>query len=617
MIVLVSFPASGLAAEPFPGYPGVVREQALRVIGAASPVSSEAFAREVRTLRERMFDHGILSMNALPDLVFERAAKEGWKRQAYGALRETTRVAPLSVPLWAWLVREDVVRFTPDRFLSDLEGLAGAARAYAPALPGFAAWLLLLVSATACWFAAWASLSLLLRARTALTADVSRLFRAFPYPDVPAALLVWGCFVAPVLAGAGLGACAVFWIVVSAGYLRRGELVVAAMAILLLAGVFLSGSFLGSLERLAGGTRTGAWLGVEGYIPGAWPDTPPGGGPQLPGPRWEGMVRFGKARAEMQAGNLPAAERMWSELIREGQDTAAAYNNRGVVRARLGRVREALPDFEAAVERSPSGGPAHWNAYQLYLGAFRLEQAARIQSAAWAGIGKMPPYDFRAEEMTHGELVPSPLRADGILRNLPTAGEGWLREAERSPFRALFFRFLPGSWVPGFLAAGCVLAAAWVLLSRKIWLHCACRSCGTLTMVARTRETTDICNSCRAQVGGGVRGGEERERRILNIRLHRRYVRACSLLVPGSGALWAGRGLRVVAYGIALCTPLGALTVSLGARATSRGLIPDLLTLVAGVAVACAALVWAGGALWGWRSFERLQMQYNVAGEGT
>ena len=92
------------------GYPGAVREQALRVVEAASPDPTEAFALEVRTLRTRMFDYGILSLNALPDLVFDRAAKEGWKRKAYGPLREMTRVAPLSVPLWAWLVREDVLR---------------------------------------------------------------------------------------------------------------------------------------------------------------------------------------------------------------------------------------------------------------------------------------------------------------------------------------------------------------------------------------------------------------------------------------------------------------------------------------------------------------------------
>ncbi|HEX9191129.1 MAG TPA: tetratricopeptide repeat protein [Candidatus Deferrimicrobiaceae bacterium] len=564
-----------------------------------------------------MFDHGILSLNAIPDLVFERAVKEGWTRQAYGALRETTRVAPLSVPLWAWLILEDIVRFAPERFLPDVEGLAGAVRVFFPALPGCAAWMMLFLPAAAYWFAAWASISMLLRARRAMTADVSRLFRTLPYPEIPAALLVWCCFVVPVFAGAGLGACAVVWIAMSAGYLRRGERVIAVTAIILLAGAFLSGGALVSLDRLSGGTRTGAWLGVEGYIPGEWPHGPSGGGPPLPGSQWEGMVRIGKARAEMQAGNLQAAERMWSELIREGQDIAGSYNNRGVVRARLGRTGDALSDFEAAAGKSPSGGPAHWNAYQLYLGTFRLEQAARIQSAAWTSIGKMPPFDFRAEEMTHGELVPTPLRADGTWRSLFALREGWLREAKESPVHGLFFRPLPGGWIPAFLAAGCLWAVAWIPLSRKVWLHCACRSCGTLTMVARTRETTDICNSCRAQVGGGVRGGEERERRILTIRLHRRYVRACSILVPGSGALWAGKDLRAMAYGAALCTPLGVATVSLSTRAASHGLIAGLQTLAAGVAIACAALAWAGGAWWGWRSFDVLQMQYNVAGEGA
>src|SRR5512139_525472 len=607
MIALVSIPGPGSAAEPFPGYPEKVREQAMRVVETAAHAPTEAFAREVRSLRKVMFHHGILSLNAIPDLVFERAVREGWARRSSATLRETTRVAPLSVPLWAWLLRDDIVRFAPERFLSDAAGMAGAVRAFVPAFPGCAAWLVLLVSAAAYWFAAWASLSLLLRARGALTADVSRLFRTCSHPGIPAALLVWGCVVAPVLAGAGLGACVVFWIALSAGYLRRGELAIALTAILLLAGAFLAGGALGSLDRLAAGTRTGTWLGVEGYFPERWPDPPSAWGSPPAVPPWEGMERFGKARAEMQAGNLPAAERMWSELIRDGQDAAGSYNNRGIVRARLGRTRDALSDFEAAVERTPSGGPAHWNAYQLYLGTFRLEQANRIQSAAWASIGKMPPFDFRAEEMTHGELLPSPLRAEGSRRNLFTLPRGWVGGAGRSPIHILFFRHLPGAWIPPFLAAGCLWVAAWILLSRKVWLHCACRSCGALTMVARTRETTDICNSCRAQVGAGVRGGDERERRIQNIRLHRRYVQACSVLVPGSGALWAGKDLRAMAYGVALCAPLGALTVSLGALATSRGLISDLQTLVASGAVACVALVWAGGAWWGWCSFEVLQ----------
>src|SRR5512134_217874 len=254
MLVLVSIPASVPAAEPLPGYPGGVREQALRMVGAASPAPTEAFTQEVRSLRKLMFDHGILSLNAIPDLVFERAVKEGWTRQAYGALRETTRVAPLSVPLWAWLILEDIVRFAPERLLLDVEGLAGAVRVFFPALAGCAAWMMLFLPAAAYWFAAWASISMLLRARRALTADVSRLFRTLPFPEIPAALLVWCCFVVPVFAGAGLGACAVVWIAMSAGYLRRGERVIAVTAIILLAGAFLSGGALVSLDRLSGGT---------------------------------------------------------------------------------------------------------------------------------------------------------------------------------------------------------------------------------------------------------------------------------------------------------------------------------------------------------------------------
>src|SRR5512139_2295757 len=82
MIALVSIPTAGSAAGSFPGYPEKIREQAVRVVGAASSAPTEAFGREVRSLRKLMFDHGILSINAIPDLVFERAVKEGWTRQA-------------------------------------------------------------------------------------------------------------------------------------------------------------------------------------------------------------------------------------------------------------------------------------------------------------------------------------------------------------------------------------------------------------------------------------------------------------------------------------------------------------------------------------------------------
>jgi hypothetical protein len=327
------------------------------------------------------------------------------------------------------------------------------------------------------------------------------------------------------------------------------------------------------------------------------------------------MARFARARAEMEGGNLRKAEALWTGLIAEGGDFADAYNNRGIVRVRLGKKEEGLTDFEVAASLGPAGGRAQWNAYQLYLEEFRLAQAALIQPAAWAGIRGLVPFDYRAEEMTHGELVASPLRAGEVWGSLFTVREEWYREAPRSAFHALFFRPVPGEWVMAFLAAGLAWAALWKLLSRKLWMSSTCRSCGAGTLVVGSREATDICNACRAQVGKGVRGGEERELRGLSISLHRRYVRACSVLFPGAGALWAGKEFRTLLYGVLLSLSAGLFTVSWSAGRLAGGLIGDMQTDLWRATLGGVAVLWMAGAAWGWRSFESLQLHHNVAGE--
>ncbi|MCR4309527.1 MAG: hypothetical protein NUW14_05870 [Deltaproteobacteria bacterium] len=589
--------------------------QAVRVVEAAGPGKGEALEREVRALRRAMFDYAILSMNAVPDRIFDRAAREGWKRRSYESLRAVARVAPLSVPLWAWLAREDAVRFRLEEFLSDVNGLSGALRQYGPGLLGYVVWLVLFASASACWFAVWASLNLLLRARPALTSDVARLFKGLPRPEIFASGIVLAGFAAPIAFGVGIAAAAVFWIALSAAYLRRGELVMGGTAILLLVGVFLCGGFLGAMHPVAGKARQGGWLRGEGYYSRGGSDSEDAGQGLLTGPQWERMSRFAHARAEMQGGDLRVAESLWTGLIKEGGDLADAYNNRGIVRVRLGKAVEGLADFEAAAELRPAGGRAQWNAYQLYLQEFRLERASWIQPAAWAGIRSLVPFDYRAEEMTHGELVASPLRVGDVWRNLFTVREEGLREARRSAFLDLFFRPVPGKWVLAFLAAGGIWALLWKLLSRKIWMSSVCRSCGASTLVVGSREATDICNACRAQVGKGIRGGEERERRGLSILLHRRYVRACSVLFPGAGALWAGKELRTMLYGVLLSLSAGLFTVSWGAGRLAGGLIGDMQTDIWRAALGAVAVLWLFGAAWGWRSFETLQLVHNVAGE--
>jgi tetratricopeptide (TPR) repeat protein len=602
-------------ADLFPGYPEAVRLQAVRVVEAAGPGKGEALELEVRALRRAMFDHSILSINAIPDRIFDRAAGEGWKRRSYESLRAVTRVAPLSVPLWAWLAREDAVRIRLDEFLSDVGGLSGALRQYGPGLLGYAVWLVLFASASACWFAVWASLNLLLRAGPALTSDVARLFKGLPRPEIFASGIVLAVFAGPVVFGVGIATAAVFWIALSTAYLRRGELVIGGTAILLLVGVFLCGGFLEAIHPVAGKARQGGWLGGEGYY---YRDGSGSGDPGrglLAEPQWERMARYARARAEMQGGDLRVAESLLTGLIEEGGDLADAYNNRGIVRVRLGSPEKGLADFEAAVQRSPAGGRAQWNAYQLYLQEFRLEQAAGIQPVAWAGIRGLVPFDYRAEEMTHGELVASPLRVGDVWRNLFTVREEWFREARESAFHGLFFRPVPGGWIPAFLAVAWVWAAVWKLLSRKIWMSSVCRSCGAGTLVVGSREATDICNACRAQVGRGIRGGEERERRGLSISLHRRYVRACSVLIPGAGALWAGNEFRTMLYGILLSLSAGLFTVSWSVGGLAGGLVGDMQTDVCRAAAGSVAVLWLFGAAWGWRSFETLQLFHNIAGE--
>jgi hypothetical protein len=97
--------------------------------------------------------------------------------------------------------------------------------------------------------------------------------------------------------------------------------------------------------------------------------------------------------------------------------------------------------------------------------------------------------------------------------------------------------------------------------------------------------------------------------------MHRRYVKSASLLVPGSGALWAGKELRALVYGMALSMALGAVTSSLGGERAGAPLVSELQATVAVWATLLACALWAAGAAWGMRSFSVLQRFHNIAGE--
>jgi hypothetical protein len=200
LLVLLVFPRAADATGLFPGYPDAVRTQAERVVAIAGPGKETALAKEVRLLRIRMHGLGILSMNAIPDLLFERAVMEGWKKDSGPLLRAVREVAPFSVPMWAWLVKEDLLHLSLPELTQDLNGLSGSLERFAPALIGYSAWLISFLSAAGGWFIIWGSISLFLRARPSLESDFLRFLRV-PFRDYLAPVLAVLVFVVPLLAG--------------------------------------------------------------------------------------------------------------------------------------------------------------------------------------------------------------------------------------------------------------------------------------------------------------------------------------------------------------------------------------------------------------------------------
>lgn len=610
---LPAFLREAEAKDFFPGYPVVVSAQAERVVAAARPEKEADFAKEVRLLRIRMHEMGILSINALPDLIFERAVREGWKKEAAPVFRAMREVSPFSVPMWAWLVKDDLVSGNfPDLF-QDLYGLSGALRRFGPALLGYASWLISFLSAAGCWFALWGSVALFLRARPSLEGDLLRILKV-PYREYLAPVLVALVFLLPLLAGFGLAMTACIWLLLSVAYLRRGELIIMTGVVLVLVGLLLGGGILHSMKMFAVDPG-GGWLGGEGTLAVARKKGDAGGQGPLLGVTLSWMRRFEKARSEMQSGDAVSAEKRWTLLLEEGRDLQEILNNRGVSRAQQGKLREALDDFESAAVKRPEDPSALWNAYQAHLQMFSLDRARLIQPEAWERIQKFPPLFLRPADMDQGEWIASPLPVREIWKAVFQLREDWIRDAGESDLFAMYFHPLSAPGAVVFLAAVLLSSSAWNLLSRKLWIHGTCRSCGGRSLVVRSREVSDICGPCRVNLGGGIRMGPERTRRVQGIVLHRRFVRLASLAVPGAGALWSGKEIRALVYGGALSLALAGVTCSLGGGRAGGPLIAELQKTVALWSLLLALLLWVGGAAWGMRSFAVLQQTHNVGRE--
>ena len=135
---------------------------------------------------------------------------------------------------------------------------------------------------------------------------------------------------------------------------------------------------------------------------------------------------------------------MWTRLLEEGRELPEILNNRGIVRAQQGKVREALADFEAATGKRGEDPSALWNAYQLHLQMLNLDRVRQIQPEAWDRIRKMSPYQLRPADMEQGEWVASPMPAREIWKAVFGLREDWIRDAGESDFFVTFFPAAPG-----------------------------------------------------------------------------------------------------------------------------------------------------------------------------
>lgn len=602
------------AADPdsrFPGYPREVGERASSLVDTAGPGREGVLATEVKALRRLMYKNGILSINDVPERVFERAVREGWSKRAVGSLRTAMEVAPLSVPGWLWLVKEDIAGFRPEELMRDLEGLSAACRLFPPAAAGAAAALASFFSAAACWFVVWTAAALFLRARPSLEADIARIL-VVPQGVYVAPLAAAALFAIPYFAGLGIVVAACLWLLLSTGYVRRVETAGLVSAFLLMAALVAGGGVIESLAAAGKDIRKGGWLGAEGYVPDDWSVRAASGG-EVPADRplpW--MTRFAKARISMERDAPAASEELWDRIVRGEGDFPEVLNNRGIARARQGRLEEALDDFERVLKVRPDDAPALWNAYQARLMLFHLERAQEIQARAWDRLQKSPPFYFRPADMEQGEWIPSPMPPVGVLRLYKEGGiPGGAAAGESSFFRLIFKPLRTGSAV-AFLVSAFLAAALWRVLSLRVWVHSACRACGTVALISGNRDASEICNACRSQAGVGLRSREERDRRVREIAGHRLSVRIGSLLVPGSGALWAGRTFGALAYAALLSLVLSGVMATAGGEAGA--LVGDIRSSIRLVSIPAAGVLWLGGAAWGILSFQRFQERYSLGG---
>ena len=127
-------------------------------------------------------------------------------------------------------------------------------------------------------------------------------------------------------------------------------------------------------------------------------------------------------------------EVIWGDVIKKSPTLFRAYNNRGLFYAMQGSLREAVRDFEMAIELKPYYGPTMGNLANTYLLLGRIDEGIDIYrriftitpdahdlriNLAVAYQAKGMYREARAELDEYLKWYPGDMRARQMSRSLP------------------------------------------------------------------------------------------------------------------------------------------------------------------------------------------------------
>jgi Tfp pilus assembly protein PilF len=526
----------------------------VRVEGAGN---AEEAARRFGEIRRLRIERNIQSLDTVGLGLVEEGAARLQARDREAAEAALKRAVDLAPGLPDGHYGLSVVRLGkgPLGFLPSLRAMASGLTEFLPTARGQLRFFeLLVVSGLIAGFAVtWTlAVSLALRHGGLLRHDLEEWLGPAQNRSAALALFLLLLFL-PLVAFQGWGWLPLWWLALLFPYLGRGEKLVAVLA---LAGVVVSGSGLGTLEKRLQTARNplfwAAMTAVEGE-PGP-PEVALLDAAARQDPRDRDLAYL-LGSAWRRVGREGEASVLYQRLLQQDPGDAVARNNLANLEYASGEVDQALARYRAGADAS---GPPEivatffYNLSLAHLRKFEYQAYNEARSNAdHLAAGRVAAYDRWRYDSGDYAVVDLGLSREEVWHKFAGSASGVV---ERNVFGKGPFRGLEVSravLVNRFMAfavlfAVVVTAVGWLRGSRAFTVHCS--MCGTAfcRRCHLGRGTTDLCSQCHHMfvVRDGV-SGPARNRKMTEVQQSEmrrgRIFRLLSVVSPGAGHLYLRR----------------------------------------------------------------------------